>query len=32
MYQTRDGTIYVGTYDQGLKKLNAARNDLESIS
>ena len=31
MYQTRDGTIYVGTFDQGLKKLNADRNGLENV-
>ena len=31
MYQTRDGTIYVGTYKDGLKKLNAARDGLEPV-
>ena len=31
MYQTWDGTIYVGTTHKGLKKLNAARNDLENV-
>ncbi len=31
MYQTRDGTIYVGTYEKGLKKLNADGSDLENF-
>ena len=31
MYQTRDGTIYVGTYKQGLKKLNAVKDGLEDV-
>ena len=31
MYQTRDGTIYVGTHDQGLKKLNADGSGLEDV-
>ena len=31
MYQTRDGTIYVGTTNEGLKKFNAARNDLVQV-
>ena len=32
MYQTRDGTIYVGTKNDGLKKLNAARDGLEPVN
>ena len=31
MYQTRDGTIYVGTAENGLTKLNAARDGLDDV-
>ena len=31
MYQTQDGTIYVGTQRKGLTKLNAARDGLDDV-
>lgn len=31
MYQTKDGTVYVGTKSQGLKKINKTTNTLEDV-